>query len=184
VNFDINVINVRSPSQGSAKTPVHLYAHHHTVAYRGGYSEGPPKSCQTQPDCEKCYKLLNLGRQHPKMFGKKGSKILKLPRFTIFFFALALTNKLVIIINILKVPKIKKILLYEMKFLISNYSFLQNPWLGGYRPEIPFLSVLCPQLNLLTPLPLNKIPGYATAITFRMFASGWHYVALTGAVFA
>ena len=28
-------------------------------------------------------KLLNLGRQHPKMFGKKGSKILKLPRFAI-----------------------------------------------------------------------------------------------------
>ena len=28
-------------------------------------------------------KLLNLGHQHPKMFGKKGSKILKLPRFAI-----------------------------------------------------------------------------------------------------
>ena len=28
-------------------------------------------------------KLLNLGRQHTKMFGKKGSKILKLPRFAI-----------------------------------------------------------------------------------------------------
>ena len=34
-------------------------------------SEGPPKSCRTQPDCENCYKLLNLGSQHPKMFGKK-----------------------------------------------------------------------------------------------------------------
>jgi len=30
----------------------------------------PPKSCQTQPDCENCYKLMNLGRQHPKLFGK------------------------------------------------------------------------------------------------------------------
>ena len=28
-------------------------------------------------------KLLNLGRQHTKMLGKKGSKILKLPRFAI-----------------------------------------------------------------------------------------------------
>ena len=28
-------------------------------------------------------KLLNLGRQHPKMLRKKGSKILKLPRFAI-----------------------------------------------------------------------------------------------------
>ena len=65
-----------------------------SVAYRGGggvwgvqppprNSEDPPKSCQTQPDCENCYKLLNLGRQHTKMFGKKGSKILKLPRFAI-----------------------------------------------------------------------------------------------------
>jgi len=58
-----------------------------------------------------------------------------------------MTNKLVIIINSLKVPKI---LLYEMKFLV-HYSCLQNPWLGGYRPQIPVLSVVCPQLNLLKP---------------------------------
>ena len=61
-----------------------------------------------------------------------------------------MTNKLVVIINSLKVSKIKKILLYEMKFLVPNYSCLQNPWLGGYRPQIP---VLCPQLNLLNPPP-------------------------------
>jgi hypothetical protein len=29
--------------------------------------------------------------------------------------------------NFDKVPKIKKILLYEMKFVITNYSCLQNP---------------------------------------------------------
>ena len=73
-----------------------------------------------------------------------------------------MTNKLVAIINSLKVPKIKKILLYEMKFLVPNYSCLQNPWLGGYSPQIPVLCVLCPQLNLLNPPPPNKIPGYAT----------------------
>ena len=49
-----------------------------------------------------------------------------------------MTNKLVVIINSLKVPKIKKTLLYEMKFLVPNYSCLQNPWLGGYRPRSPF----------------------------------------------
>jgi len=38
-----------------------------------------------------------------------------------------------------------------MKFLVPNYSFLQKPWLGGYRLQIPVLSVLCPQPNLLTP---------------------------------
>jgi len=64
-----------------------------------------------------------------------------------------MTNKLVVIINSIKVPKIKNILLYEMKFLVLNYSCLQNPWLGGYRPQIPVLSVLCPQLNLLNPPP-------------------------------
>ena len=85
--------------------------------------------------------MLNLGCQHPKMFGKKGSKILKLPPVRNCF-TLATTNKLVVIINSLKVPKIKKILLYEMKFLVPNYSCLQNPWLGGYRPQIPVLSVL------------------------------------------
>jgi len=57
---------------------------------------------------------------------KKGSKILKLPPVR-YWFTLAMTNKLVVIINSLKVPKIKKILLYEMKFLVPNYSCLQNP---------------------------------------------------------
>jgi hypothetical protein len=41
-----------------------------------------------------------------------------------------------------KVPKIKKILLYEMKFLVPNYDCLQNPWLRGHCPQIPVLSVL------------------------------------------
>ena len=63
-------------------------------------------------------------------------------------------NRLVVIINSLKVPKIKKILLYEMKFLVPNYSCLENPSLEGLLPpQILVLSVLCPQLNLLTPPP-------------------------------
>ena len=53
-----------------------------------------------------------------------------------------MTNKLFVIINSLKVTKIKKMLLYETKFLVRNYSCLQNPWLGGYRPHIPVLPVL------------------------------------------
>jgi len=64
------------------------------------------------------------------MFGKKVNKILKLPSVCNCFI-LAMTNKLVVIINSLKVPKIKKLLLYEMKFCVPNYSRLQNPWLGG-----------------------------------------------------
>jgi hypothetical protein len=40
----------------------------------------------------------------------------------------------------------------------------RNPWLGGYRPQIPVPSAHCPQLNLLNPPPPppKKIPGYAT----------------------
>ena len=69
-----------------------------------------------------------------------------------------MTNKLVFIINSLKVPKIKEILLFEMKFLVPNYSWLQNPWLGAAAPQIPVLSSA-----EFVELPLNKIPGYATA---------------------
>jgi len=62
----------------------------------------------------------------PQDVRKKGSKILKLLPVRSCLI-LAMRNKLVIIINSLKVPKIKKILLYEMKFLVPNYSCLQNP---------------------------------------------------------
>jgi len=60
------------------------------------------------------------------MFGKKAVKILKLPPVCNCF-TLAMTNKLVVIISRLKAPKVKKILLYEIKFLVPNYSCLQNP---------------------------------------------------------
>ena len=42
-----------------------------------------------------------------------------------------MTNKLVVIINYFKVPKIKKVLLYEMIFLVPNYRCLQ---IRGLRP--------------------------------------------------
>ena len=121
------------------------------MAYRGGWgfkyplphrnSEGPPKSCQTQPDCEKLLKIAEFRSPTPQDVREKGSKILKLPPVRNCF-TLAMASKLVVIINSRKVPKIKKILLYEMKFLVPNYSCLQNPWLGSYRPQIPVLSVL------------------------------------------
>jgi hypothetical protein len=64
--------------------------------------------------------------------------------------------------NFDKVPKIKKILLHEMKFLVPNYSCLQNPWLGGHCPQIPVLSVL----NWICWTPPKKIPGYTTGWEF------------------
>ena len=53
----------------------------------GGSTPTPeiPKALQNRanlnPIVKTVKKLLNLGSQHPKMFGKKGSKILKLRRF-------------------------------------------------------------------------------------------------------
>ena len=123
-----------------------------TPAYRGGFkplpprnSEDPPKSYQTQPDCENV-KIAEFRTPTPQDVRKKDSKILKLLPVRNCF-TLAMTNKLVVIINSLKVPKIKKTLLYEMKFLVPNYSCPQNPGLAGYRPQIPVLSVLCSQLK-------------------------------------
>jgi len=112
------------------------------------------------PNSTRLWKLLKIAEfktPTPQDVRKKGSKILKLPSVRNCF-TLAMTNKLVVIMDSLKVPKINKILLYEMKFLVPNYSCLQNPWLGGYRPQIPVLSVL----NWICWTPSNKIPGYAT----------------------
>ena len=53
-----------------------------------------------------------------------------------------------------------------MKFLVTNYSCLQNPWLGGYRPQIPVLSVL--NWICWTPPP-KKIPGYATGLNQAIY---------------
>ena len=89
----------------------------------------------------KLLKIAEFRTPTPQDVWKKGSKILKLPPVRNCF-TLAMTNKLVVVINSLKVPKIKKILRYEMKFLIPNYSCLQNPCLVGYRQQIPVLSVL------------------------------------------
>jgi len=121
----------------------------------GGFKPSPSQKFRRPskivPNSTRLRKLLKIAEFRtptPQDVQKKGSKILKLPSVHNCF-TLAMTNKLVVIVNSLKVPTIKKILLYEMKFLVPNYSCLQNPWLGGYRPQIPVFSVLCPQLNLL-----------------------------------
>jgi len=141
-----------------------------SVAYRGGGGWGstspPPKfrrPSKIVPNSTRLWKLLKIAEFRtptPQNVRKKGSKILKLPSVRNCF-TLAMRNKLVVIVKSFKEPKIKKILLYKMKFLVPNYSYCQNPWLGGYSLQIPVLSVLCPQLNFLNPPPQkkNKIPG-------------------------
>jgi len=71
-----------------------------------------------------------------------------------------MTNKLVVIINSLKIPEIKKILLYQMKFLVPHYSCLQ---IGGL--PLPDPRSVCPLSStefVELPPPKKKIPGYAT----------------------
>jgi len=136
----------------------------HTEGVRGVKPPPPeiPKSLKIVPNSTRLWKLLKIAefrKPKPQDVRKKGSKILKLQPVRNCF-TLAKANKLVVIINSLKVPKMKKILLYEMKLLGANYSCLQNPWLGGYRSQIPILSVL--NWICRTPPPRNKIPGYAT----------------------
>jgi hypothetical protein len=67
------------------------------VAYRGGEwggcgvqlpptprnSEGPPKSCQTHPDCEKLLKIAEFRTPTIQDVKKKDNKFLKLPNFAI-----------------------------------------------------------------------------------------------------
>ena len=142
-------------------------------------SEDPPKWCQTQPDCEKLLKIAEFRTPTPQDVRIKGSKILKLPPVRNCF-TLAMTNKLVVIINSLKVPKIKKILLYEMKFVIPNYSCLQNSWLGGLPPPDP--RSVCPLSStefvepprtkfLGTPLGVRDILWLFLYIILRYFPS-------------
>jgi len=90
-----------------------------------------------------------------------------------------MTNKLVVIINSLKVTKIKKILLYEMKFIVPNYSCLQNPWLGGYRLSLSsVINWICwtPRTKFLgTPLLTTKVASYhhCGAWGFKVLLNFW-----------
>jgi len=136
------------------------------VAYRGGFLDVKPplkfrRPSKIVPNSTRLRKLLKSSQfktPTPQDVRKKGSKILKLPSVRNCFTS-TMTNKSIVIINSLKVPKIKTILVYKIIFLVPNYSCLQNPWLGGYRPQIPVFSVLCPQLNLLNPPPRTKFLG-------------------------
>ena len=110
---------------------------------RGGFNPPPAKlgrPSKIMPNSTRLWKLLKIAEfrtSAPQDVRKKNSKILKLPPLRNCF-PLTMTNKSVVIINSPKVPKIKNILVCAMKLIVPNYSCLQNPWLGGYRPRSPF----------------------------------------------
>jgi len=93
------------------------------------------------------------------MFRKKGSKILKLPPVRNCF-TLTMTNKLVVIINSLEVPKIKKTFTIWNEISCTKLQLPPEPLTRGATAPRSLFSVRWPQLNLLNPP--NKIPGYAT----------------------
>ena len=62
-----------------------------------------------------------------------------------------MTNKLFVIINSLKVPKIKKILLCEIKFLCTILQLPPEPLIRGLPPSDP--RSLCPLSSTETPPP-------------------------------
>ena len=97
----------------------------------GGFQTPPleiPKALQNRAKHNPIVKTVKIAEfRMPTLqdVWKRGSTILKLQPVRNCF-TLAVTNKLVVIINNLEVPKIKKLLLYEMEFLLPNYSCLQN----------------------------------------------------------
>jgi hypothetical protein len=98
-----------------------------------GFKPLPPpeilKALQNRAKLNPIVKMLKIAEfrtPNPQDVRKKDSKILKLQPIRNYF-TLTMTNKLVVIMNSLKVPKIKKILLYKTKFLSPNYSCLQKP---------------------------------------------------------
>ena len=72
-----------------------------------------------------------------------------------------------------------------MKFLVSDYNCLQNPWLGATAPRSLFsLSSVLNWICWTPPPKKKKIPGYATASTcLYVCPSAWNNLAPTGRIF-
>ena len=121
--------------------------HPRAVAYRGGGRGGWVvqttkfrKPSKILPNSTRLWKLLKIAEfmtpTPQDVREKRGSKILKLPPVRNCF-TLAMTSKLVVNINSLKVPKIKKILLYEKKFMYQITAASRTPDWGAAAPRPP-----------------------------------------------
>jgi len=136
----------------------------------GGVWRGfqPPPSkfrrpSKTVPNSTRLWKLLKIAEFRtptPQDVRKKGSKILKLPSVRNCF-TLAMTNKLVVIINSLKLPKIKENVTIWNEISCTKLLLHPEPLTMGLPSPDPLS--FCPlySTEFVEPLP-NKIPGYAT----------------------
>ena len=92
------------------------------------------------PNSTGLWKLLKIAEcRTPKLQAvrKKGSKILQLPPVRNYF-TLGMTNKLVVIINSLKAPKIRKFYYMKWNFLYQITAASRTPDLGATGPRSPF----------------------------------------------
>ena len=76
-----------------------------------------------------------------------------------------MTNKLVVIVNSLTVPKIKKILLYEIS--CTKLQLHPEPLTRGLPPPDPRSPCPLSSTEFVEPPLPNKISGYATERDFR-----------------
>jgi len=126
------------------------------VAYGGGEVWGVQtplkkfrRTSKIVPNSTRLWKLLKIAvfrTLTSQDVRKKGGKILKLPPVHNWF-SLAMTYKLVVIINILKVPKIKKNITIWNEISCTKLQLPPEPLTRGL--PIPDPRSLCPQLTLL-----------------------------------
>jgi len=111
------------------------------------------------PNSTRLWKLLKIAEfrtpTHQDVW-KKGSKILKLPPVRNCF-TLAMTNKLVVIINSLKSTKNEENVTIRNEIFCTKLQLPPEPLTRGPPPPDP--RSLCPQLNLLNPPPGTKFLG-------------------------
>ena len=106
-------------------------------SFWGVFQTPPPKFVPNSTRFWKLSKIAEFRAPTPQDIWKKGSKILKLPPFRNCF-TLAMTNNLVIIINNLKVPKIKKVYYMKWNFLYQITVASRTPDKWATAPRSPF----------------------------------------------
>ena len=140
------------------------------VGWGGGFVQLPPppnfrRTTKIVPNSTRFWKMLKtveFRTPTPQDVQKKGSKISKLPPVRNCF-TLAMTNKLVVIINSLKVPKIKKMFTVWHEISCIKLQLPSEPLTRGLPPPDPRSLWPLSSTEFVEPPPRNKIPGYATA---------------------
>jgi len=148
-----------------------------SVAYRRGVwgAQPPPlkfgRPSKIMSNSTRLWKLLKIAEFRTpthKDVWKKGSKILKLPPVRSCF-TLAMTNKLVVVINSLEVPQIKKVFTIWNEISCTKLQLPSKPLSKGLPPPDP--RSLCPVSStefVETPSPRTKFLGMPLVRELKM----------------